>query len=53
LIEIAIVLKDHKARLIQARVPATIMGKLAASPGQLASSPRRVRRGAPADRHTG
>jgi len=35
LIKIAIVLKDHKARLIQARVPATIMGKLAASPGHL------------------
>jgi hypothetical protein len=35
LIKIATVLKDHKARLIQARVPATVMGKLAASPGHL------------------
>src|SRR5690606_933360 len=29
------VLKDHKTRLIQARVPATVMGKLASSPGHL------------------
>lgn len=35
LIRIATVLKDHKARLIQARVPATVMGKLAAAPGHL------------------
>jgi hypothetical protein len=34
-IRIATVLKDHKARLVQARVPATIMGKLAASPEHL------------------
>ncbi|MGN6141965.1 MAG: hypothetical protein ACTHOP_00075 [Mesorhizobium sp.] len=34
-IRIATVLKDHKARLVQARVPATIMGKLAASPKHL------------------
>ncbi|MHA6685399.1 hypothetical protein ACX3P0_07355 [Mesorhizobium sp. A556] len=34
-IMIATVLKDHKARLVQARVPATIMGKLAASPEHL------------------
>jgi hypothetical protein len=34
-IRIATVLKDHKARLVQARVPATIMGKLASSPEHL------------------
>lgn len=34
-IRIATVLKDHKAQLIQARVPATIMGKLVASPEHL------------------
>jgi hypothetical protein len=36
LINIATTLKDHKARLIQARVPATVMGKLSASPEHLA-----------------
>jgi hypothetical protein len=34
-IKIATVLKDHKARLVQARVPATVMGKLASSPDHL------------------
>jgi hypothetical protein len=36
LINIATTLKAHNARLIQARVPATIMGKLSASPAHLA-----------------
>lgn len=35
LIDIATILKDHKARLVQARVPATVMGKLSASPEHL------------------